>query len=638
MNLNSIRTKIFLIPALAVVALLMVSVFNGVMESRLSESEQRTDIGREIAFRMNNLLADEIHFYHHVHEKLFTEILEEDNKISTLILSLAKMDNSLPIGSALSSLARSFINDRIVFSEISDIVTDIEKQNRDLVRKWQELDYTLSRAIEAIAQDETHLIMEGKYQYGARKEFGNILKEILSYPASATLNINNLLKFSDLEEFNIDEERLSKRIRLLTRAGRSLSSVSGRPQDLELWKNVAAQINAIDTVRAEIFQNWKIRQDSASNLYQTGELVVLGAENVQQLALTEFKAQVQMRSNVVTIIMLTVGFTILVLGYFLTHSIGISLKALQEGTVAISRGDLEYRTLIDTKDEIGDLSRAFDSMADKLAKSSRELAHEINQRKTVQGLLQASETKYRDLFEHIQDTLIIVDLESHLIEGANQIALDTFGYTRAEFANMKVTDLASGNEKEKVIRNMENMAKEKMTSRRIFSRIYEHKNGNTFHAEVSASKITIAGRPKLIGSIRDVTERRMLESQLQHSEKLESLGILAGGIAHDFNNILMGVMGHAGMALMKLPEDSSALDNLRNIETAAQRLRELTDQLLAYSGRGKFESTTINISELVEDLAKLLAAMLPKEVETKYNLDPDMPAFRGIPPRSGRLP
>ncbi|MHB8766390.1 MAG: PAS domain S-box protein, partial [Deferrisomatales bacterium] len=97
-------------------------------------------------------------------------------------------------------------------------------------------------------------------------------------------------------------------------------------------------------------------------------------------------------------------------------------------------------------------------------------------------------------------------------------------------------------------------------------------------------------------------ERIKLEQKILQTQKLESLGVLAGGIAHDFNNLLMGVLGNVDRALAKAPPESPLRPYLDKIEGAAQRAADLTSQMLAYSGRGRFVVEPINLSRLVEEL------------------------------------
>ena len=132
---------------------------------------------------------------------------------------------------------------------------------------------------------------------------------------------------------------------------------------------------------------------------------------------------------------------------------------------------------------------------------------------------------------------------------------------------------------------------------------------------------------KVLVSIIDVTERKRLEAQILHAQKLESLGILAGGIAHDFNNLLVSVLGNAGLALGRTPRDSASRKNLEQIEIAARRAAELTQQMLAYSGRGTFEVRPLDLSRLVEEIAHLLEVAISKKVRISYHFGANLPAI-----------
>ena len=121
-------------------------------------------------------------------------------------------------------------------------------------------------------------------------------------------------------------------------------------------------------------------------------------------------------------------------------------------------------------------------------------------------------------------------------------------------------------------------------------------------------------------------QRRRLEEQVRHAQKLESLGVLAGGIAHDFNNILMGVLGNADLALVDLPTASPVRENLEEIRRAATRAADLCRQMLAYSGRGRFVVEPVDLSEVAREMAQMLAVSIPVNVALKYDLAEDLPA------------
>lgn len=140
----------------------------------------------------------------------------------------------------------------------------------------------------------------------------------------------------------------------------------------------------------------------------------------------------------------------------------------------------------------------------------------------------------------------------------------------------------------------------------------------------------------LLGIANNVTERKraeeqrlLLERQVQHAQKLESLGVLAGGIAHDFNNLLMAILGNADLALHELSPMSPARENILEIEKASRRAAELAKQMLAYSGKGRFVIEPIILGELVEEMTHLLEVSISKKVVLKYNFAQNLPLFDG---------
>ena len=122
------------------------------------------------------------------------------------------------------------------------------------------------------------------------------------------------------------------------------------------------------------------------------------------------------------------------------------------------------------------------------------------------------------------------------------------------------------------------------------------------------------------------TVRKELELQVQHAEKLKSLGVLAGGIAHDFNNLLAAVIGFADLALENLPADAPARPHIEEVLTVGERAAELTKQMLAYSGKVRFEARVLDLHEVVVKLDSLMRAAVSKKAVLRYDLAEDLPA------------
>src|SRR5262249_6887481 len=103
-------------------------------------------------------------------------------------------------------------------------------------------------------------------------------------------------------------------------------------------------------------------------------------------------------------------------------------------------------------------------------------------------------------------------------------------------------------------------------------------------------------------------ERRNLEEQLRHAHKLDSLGLLVGVVATDFNNLLTGILGHASLVLELVEGPPEIRGMLHDIIRASERAADLTRQLLAYAGKGKFVIESVDASALVQDISELLRA------------------------------
>jgi PAS domain S-box-containing protein len=103
---------------------------------------------------------------------------------------------------------------------------------------------------------------------------------------------------------------------------------------------------------------------------------------------------------------------------------------------------------------------------------------------------------------------------------------------------------------------------------------------------------------------RDASKERIIQEELLRSEKLRSVGVLAAGIAHDFNNLLTVITGHLSMALLDASNDAGLTDNLRSMERATQRARDLTQQLLTFSKGGAPIRRATSLRDVLYETAK----------------------------------
>lgn len=140
------------------------------------------------------------------------------------------------------------------------------------------------------------------------------------------------------------------------------------------------------------------------------------------------------------------------------------------------------------------------------------------------------------------------------------------------------------------------------------------------------------GRPlRMLGTHMDVTNRKMLESTIRQSQKLEAMGVLAGGIAHDFNNILAGIIGYAELVMDDVAQESKNFDRLTGIINSSERAREVIAQILTFSRKGEKEYQTIDVRIIIKETITLIRASLPATIEIKQQINTNLPNIFGDP-------
>ncbi len=261
-------------------------------------------------------------------------------------------------------------------------------------------------------------------------------------------------------------------------------------------------------------------------------------------------------------------------------------------------------------------------------------AKDITERWQAEKALKKSEEKYRQLAETAQDLILSIDLTGKPTY-VNPAALRISGYTKEEALQINIFDLLTEETRPTAI---------EMFDRRmsgddnpwVFEVEFINKLGKRIPLEVNSTLLNEKDKPSGVLVIaRDLTyrkeaedQRRKMEDQLPHVQKLESLGVLAGGIAHDFNNLLMAILGNAYLALMELSPASPARPNIQEIEKASRRAAELCRQMLAYSGKGKFFVEKLNLSEVVQEMGHMLEISISKKAALRYHFDPNLPMIK----------
>jgi two-component system cell cycle sensor histidine kinase/response regulator CckA len=161
---------------------------------------------------------------------------------------------------------------------------------------------------------------------------------------------------------------------------------------------------------------------------------------------------------------------------------------------------------------------------------------------------------------------------------------------------------------------------------------FRHKDGSWRMLESFGRNLShVPGVSGLVVNSRDVTDRKRLEEQLHHSQRLEAVGRLAGGVAHDFNNLLMIITGYSQMLLDGMHAGDPARAELEQVVKAAERATDLTRQLLAFSRRQVVRPVILNLNLLVHDMDRMLRRVIGEDIQLNASFAPDLKTVRADP-------
>ncbi len=250
-------------------------------------------------------------------------------------------------------------------------------------------------------------------------------------------------------------------------------------------------------------------------------------------------------------------------------------------------------------------------------------ARDVTDRLEHEAALRAAEERLRRIFELIPNPLVLTDLEGTILD-CNEAARELSGYAHDELVGRRHQHAGWWDKPEQA----EAVMRRLVTTGEIndVEISLRRKDDKLRLSLLAARRLDIGGKPAVIYVVQDITDKRAIEQQMLHTQKLESLGVLAGGIAHDFNNLLTGILGNADLALLELSPLAPARESLHHIGAAARRASELCRQLLAYSGKGRFVVQPIDLAELVREMGHLLAISISKKAVLQYRFSERPPA------------
>ena len=294
------------------------------------------------------------------------------------------------------------------------------------------------------------------------------------------------------------------------------------------------------------------------------------------------------------------------------------LPALLEerARTGMSQGEMIFVRKDDTKFPVEITSRIYkDQHGDP---RTSMIFRDITERKKQEHLLKESEEQFRVIFEGSKDGILLADAGSRRFITGNQAICDMLQYDQDEIRQLKVEDIHPREDLPGILEGFEKQARGEVESIEGLPLI--RKDGSVLYADLQSNLVSVAGRKCLLGSFRDVTERRRilsLEKQVRMGQKMEAVGTLAGGIAHDFNNVLTVIIGYGEMLKRRIASDPKAVSDLDEILRGAERASTLTRQLLTFARRQVVEPLHLDLNEVVAGIVKLLRKVTREDIDIK---------------------
>ncbi len=253
---------------------------------------------------------------------------------------------------------------------------------------------------------------------------------------------------------------------------------------------------------------------------------------------------------------------------------------------------------------------------------------DVTERELAMIALQESEKRFKTIFKNATDGILLADMNRNFFD-TNKKMSKMLGYSQNEIRTLSVSDIHPEKELSHVLRLFK-----KMETGEISVAIdvpVKMKNGNIFYADISSTPIEIAGQNYIMGTFRDTSEFKKLETRLQQAQKMETIGTLAGGIAHDFNNILFPILGFTEILLENDSLDRSSRASLNTIYSGALRAKDLVKQILTFSRQDKNELKLIKIKPIVKEALKLIRSSIPTTIKIKQDIQEDCGIIKADP-------
>ena len=315
---------------------------------------------------------------------------------------------------------------------------------------------------------------------------------------------------------------------------------------------------------------------------------------------------------------------------FITRSIVKPLYALKEGTELIGHGNLDYRVGTNVRDEIGELSRAFDQMTRDLQRSTVSIVRlekEIAERKRVEKELEQEKHEKEMILDSLVEHVVYQNMENKVL-WANRAACESVHQTREELVGRHCYEVWAGRQSTcedcpviKALNTGDPQAIEKTTpdGRSWYIQGYPVRGINRDIVGLVELTLDITERKRV------EEERRRLQAQLQHAQKMESIGTLTSGVAHNFRNLLTPILLNSQFIQMTYKDDSQLQVMAEKTMQCVIRGAQLVDGLMHFSRKHTVGLETIDLSEVLRETYDLITKSFDKKIDIRIDIADSLP-------------
>ena len=239
--------------------------------------------------------------------------------------------------------------------------------------------------------------------------------------------------------------------------------------------------------------------------------------------------------------------------------------------------------------------------------------------KDLENLFTESENMYQIVVDNANESIFV--LQDGVMKFPNPATTELFGYGREELARIPFTRLVLEEDRGIWLGQEQRLEGNRKAVSSSTFRILKA-TGETVWVDMNAITIEWIDRPAFLVFLRDVTDKKMMEGELLHAQKMEAVGTLAGGMAHDFNNLLTGILGYASLMLLNKDAGDPHYERLKSIEALVQSGSNLTKQLLGFARGGTHEKKPTDLNEIVRSSSEMFGRTRREiSIHRKYQKD-----------------